>query len=106
MDSGRIIVGVIGLSASFFLCFQTMKKWECRKMKREKVKMISEAMEKAEERVTRCEERHDRILNQICGYYLSNSDLEEALAAARAALHDARKFAAALRDLQIKVLNS
>lgn len=68
--------------------------------------MITEALEKAEERVKRYEERHDRILGQICSYYLSNQDLEETLAAARAALNEALEFAAGFRDLQMKLISS
>lgn len=68
--------------------------------------MITEALEKAEERVKRYEERHDRILSQICSHYLLNQDLEETLVAARITLNEALEFAAGFRDMQMKLISS
>ncbi|KAG5549169.1 hypothetical protein RHGRI_014517 [Rhododendron griersonianum] len=106
MDRNSIVFALIGFSASFFLCLPNLKKWQSKKIRREKLGMITEALEKAEERVKRHEERHDRILGQICSHYLLNRDLEEALAAARAALNEALEFAAGLRGLQMKLISS
>lgn len=63
-------------------------------------------MEKAEERVIRFEERHDRILSQICSYYLTHKELEESLAGARTAMNEALEFASTLRKMQKKVIDS
>ncbi|KAL0890770.1 hypothetical protein Bca101_014753 [Brassica carinata] len=50
----------------------------------EKLKLVNEALVAAEENVARLQERHDVILKEICSYYLVNSELQEALVAARA----------------------
>ena len=68
--------------------------------------MVSEALVEAELRVVRYEERHDRILGQICSHYLVNQDMEEAMARARGAMNDAQEFAVILRNLQIEILSS
>ncbi|CAL5378792.1 unnamed protein product [Camellia sinensis] len=106
MDYSRMIFAVIGFSASFFLCLPNLKKWQHRQMVREKMKMISTALKHAEERAIRYEERHDRILKQICSYYLLNQELLEALSAAKTAMDGALQFATDLRDLQINLISS
>lgn len=68
--------------------------------------MISQALEHAEERALRFQERHDRILSQICSYYMVNQDLEDALAATRAAMNEALEFAVGLRKMQMQVFRS
>lgn len=72
----------------------------------EKLKIISEALEAAEERVGRYQERHDRILSQISASYLTNTEVVEALAGARAAMNQALDFAVDLRSIQFKIISS
>lgn len=106
MDYGRIVFAILGFSASFFLCLPNLWKWQNKKITEEKLRIISEALEQAEGRMIRYEERHDRILCQICSNYLVNQDMEEALAGARGTMNDAQEFAAVLRNLQIEILSS
>lgn len=68
--------------------------------------MINEALEQAEERAMRYEERHDRILCRISSHYLINQDLEDALTGAREAMNEARDFAVTLRSLQMELICS
>lgn len=72
----------------------------------EKLKLVNEALVAAEENVARLQERHDVILKEICSYYLVNSELQEALVAARAAVDVASGFVIELRRLQLNLLNS
>lgn len=67
---------------------------------------MNEALVAAEENVARLQERHDVILKEICSYYLVNSELQEALVAARAAVDVASGFVIEIRRLQLNILNS
>ncbi|XVF57498.1 hypothetical protein PTKIN_Ptkin06aG0210100 [Pterospermum kingtungense] len=53
------------------------------------LRIISHALEQAEERAMRIHERHDRILGQMCSYYMVNQELLDALTPARAAMNGA-----------------
>jgi hypothetical protein len=106
MDYGRIVFAIVGISASFFLCVPILQRWHRQQITAEKLRLISEALEHAEDRVQRFQERHDRILSQICTYYLINKELEEALAGARAAMNEAMEFAVNLRRMQMKIITS
>lgn len=75
-------------------------------MTEQKLRIISEALEGAEERAVRFQERHDRILSQIGASYLTNTELVEALAGARVAMNQALDFAVDLRSMQFKVISS
>lgn len=72
----------------------------------ERLRIISQALERAEERALRFQERHDRILSQMCSYYMVNQELLDALKAARAAMIEALEFAAVLRKMQLQILRS
>ncbi|MBA0619017.1 hypothetical protein Godav_028272 [Gossypium davidsonii] len=106
MDYVRIIFAVIGFSTSFIFVLPSLKKWQRQQVSIEKLRIISQALEHAEERVVRFQERHDRILGQICSYYMVNQDLEDALAGARAAMNEALEFAVGLRKMQLQILRS
>ena len=106
MGYGKIVFAIIGFSTSFLFCVANIKRWQREQLAAEKLKLITEALEAAEERVIRFQERHDRILSQICGFYFTNIELVEALAGARAAMNEALEFAVALRRLQFKIINS
>lgn len=95
---------IIGLSASFILFLPNLKRWQKQQIATKKLKIINEALAHAEERAMRYQQRHDHILTQICSHYLSHQDLEEALAAARAAMNEALRFVVRLREMQIKIL--
>ncbi|KAK8589271.1 hypothetical protein V6N12_023673 [Hibiscus sabdariffa] len=97
---------VIGFSTSFFFVLPGLKKWQRQQVLIEKLRIISQALEQAEERAMRFQERHDRILGQICSYYMVNQDLEDALAGARAAMNEALEFAVGLRKMQLLILRS
>ncbi|KAJ1377635.1 hypothetical protein SESBI_48668 [Sesbania bispinosa] len=81
-------------------------RWQRTQVAAQKLKIISEALEAAEERVERFQERHDRILSQIGASYLTNTELVEALAGARAAMNQALDFAVDLRTIQFKIITS
>ena len=106
MDYCHIVFAIVGLSLSFFFCVPNLKRWHTQQIITEKLRMIGEALEHAEERVLRFQERHDRILSQMCAYYLINKELEDSLAGARASMNEAMEFAANLRKIQMKIITS
>ena len=106
MEFGHIVFAVIGFSASFFFCVPNIKRWQRKHLAAEKLKMVNEALEAAEERAVRFQERHDRILNQICSTYLTNAELVEAIAGARATMNQALDFALQLRKIQFRIITS
>lgn len=106
VDFSRVVFAVIGFSASLSLFVPNVKKWHRQRVTTEKLRIINEALEQAEERVAKFQERHDRMLGQMCSYYLTNKELEEALAGARAAVNDASEFAAQLRKMQLTIISS
>ncbi|RDX86127.1 ATP-dependent DNA helicase Q-like SIM, partial [Mucuna pruriens] len=95
-----------GFSTSLLFCVPNIKTWHRKQMAAEKLRMVSEALEAAEERVVRFEERHDRILSQICASYMTNTELIEAIAGARATMNQALDFAVDLRKIQFKIIAS
>lgn len=99
-----IFLSTIALSGSFFFALSPMFRQRRRAI--EKLKLVNEALVAAEENVARLQERHDVILKEICSYYLVNSELQEALVAARAAVDVASGFVIELRRLQLNLLNS
>lgn len=106
MDIGNIVFVIIGFSTSFIFCVPNFKRWQRKQVTLEKLKIISKALEAAEERVERYQERHDRILSQISTSYLTNTEVVEALAGARAAMKQALDFAVDLRSIQFKIISS
>lgn len=106
MAIGHVVFSIIGFSTSFFFLVPNLKKWHWQQLKKEKLKIIEEALERAEERVVRFEERHDRILSELCSHYLTHKELEDALAGARAAMNGALEFAATLRKMQTRIISS
>ena len=104
MDYCRVVLAIVGLSFSYFLCVPNLKKRHKQQIIIEKLRMISEALEHAEERVLRLQERHDRILRQMCSYYFIHNELEVSLADARAVLDEAMESAGNLRRMQRKII--
>ncbi|KAF5183681.1 hypothetical protein FRX31_026728 [Thalictrum thalictroides] len=106
MASLPIICAVVGFSASMLLNLPNLKKQSKQQILMEKLRIISEALEHAEQRVIRFQERHDRLLNQISSYYLCSQQLEEALVSARATMNEALEFAITLQQMQMKLIRS
>lgn len=106
MAFGNIVFAVIGFSASFIFCVPNLKRWHTKQLAAQKLRIINEALEAAEERVMRFEERHDRILREISACYLTNAEVVEALAGARATMNQALEFAVDLRTIQYKIIAS
>lgn len=104
MDYCRVVLAIVGLSFSYFLCVPNLKKRHKQQIIIEKLRMISEALEHAEERVLRLQERQDRILSQMCSYYFIHNELEVSLADARAVLDEAMESAGNLRRMQRKII--
>ena len=104
MDYCRVVLAIVGLSFSYFLCVPNLNKRHKQQIIIEKLRMISEALEHAEERVLRLQERHDRILSQMCSYYFIHNELEVSLADARAVLDEAMESASNLRRMQRKII--
>ena len=104
MDYCRVVLAIVGLSFSYFLCVPNLKKRHKQQIIIEKLRMISEALEHAEDRVLRLQERHDRILSQMCSYYFIHNELEVSLADARAVLDEAMESAGNLRRMQRKII--
>ena len=105
MDFGNIVLAIIGFSTSFLFCVP-IKRWQRKQVAAEKLKIVSEALEAAEERAVRFQERHDTILSQICASYLTNTEVVEALAGARATMSQALDFAVELREIQFRIIAS
>ncbi|KAG9443748.1 hypothetical protein H6P81_015088 [Aristolochia fimbriata] len=103
MASRHLICVLIGFSASLPLL---VPRWRKRGITMEKLRLINEALNEAEERVVRYQERHDRILGLITSSYLVHKDLEEALAGAQTTMKEALEFAVGLRQMQMKILSS
>ncbi|WKA02791.1 hypothetical protein VitviT2T_020945 [Vitis vinifera] len=106
MDFGPIFYVLIGFSMSVSLCLPNLKKWQSQQITAEKLRIISEALEHAEERAMRFQERHDRVLSQVGSYYLCNQELLEALAVSRIAMNEALGFAVGLRKMQMEIICS
>ncbi|XVF57496.1 hypothetical protein PTKIN_Ptkin06aG0209900 [Pterospermum kingtungense] len=106
MDYVRIIFAVIGFSTSFFFVLPGFKRRRRQQALIERLRIISQASEQAEERAMRFQERHDRILSQMCSYYMVNQELLDALSAARAAMNEALEFAVGLRKMELQILGS
>lgn len=106
MDFGPIFYVLIGFSMSVSLCLPNLKKWQSQQITAEKLRIITEALEHAEERAIRFQERHDRVLSQVGSYYLCNQELLEALAVSRIAMNEALGFAVGLRKMQMEIICS
>ncbi|KAL2490498.1 Uncharacterized protein Adt_26126 [Abeliophyllum distichum] len=106
MDYKSIVLALLGFSASFIFLFPDLQRRKNRQVAVDKLKIICETLHEAEERVIRYEERHDRILSQICSYYMINEKLEEALLGAKNAMNDTLEFSVGLRKLQMEIISS
>ncbi|KAK9139385.1 hypothetical protein Scep_009066 [Stephania cephalantha] len=106
MDFPRIIFTALGFSASIFLYLPNLKKRKRRQTVKEKLELVNEALELAEQRVIKFQERHDRLLDQVSMHYLCNQRLDEALLDARAAMNEAHENAVSLQQMQMNILRS
>ena len=108
MDFGRVIFAIIGfsISTSYFLLIPNTKRWQKKRIIKEKLKIINEAIEEAEQTLERFQDRHDRILDQVCTYYLTCKQLDEAMEDARATMNEALELANTLRRMQLKLISS
>lgn len=68
--------------------------------------MVSRALEEAEVKLQRYEERHDRVLGHVCSFYMHNPELEKAMAGCRDAMNEASEFVFTLRRLQLEVIST
>jgi len=101
MYFNNITFAIIGFTSSFLLYLPILRKRQKKQIAAEKLRIITQALEQAEDRVLRYEERHDNILNQICSHYIVNQEIVEALDGAREAMNEALDFAITLRNLQL-----
>lgn len=106
MKVGNIIMGIIGVSGCLLVWVPNVRRWQKKKMVEEKLRLVSEALEVAEERVGRYQERHDRILSEISAFYFTNTELLVALEGARASMNQALDYAACLRRIQLNIIRS
>ncbi|RWW58690.1 hypothetical protein BHE74_00034418 [Ensete ventricosum] len=93
-----------GLASLGLLSSLELKKWNRRQLMAEKLRRVSEALEQAEERLTRFQERHDKILFQINSHYLCHAEMEEALSGGQKATNEALQFCADLRRMQMNII--
>ncbi|KAK6915595.1 hypothetical protein RJ641_020712 [Dillenia turbinata] len=106
MASARIACAMIFFSSSFLFLLPNLKRRHRQQILKEKLKLIGEVLQHAEDRLVLLEERHDRLLRQLCSYYLSNPELDEALVGARMAMKEALEFVGDLRKMQMKIIGS
>ncbi|KAF3623083.1 hypothetical protein P3S67_018931 [Capsicum chacoense] len=104
MYFSNITLAIIGFTSSFLLYLPNFRKKKKQQIAAEKLRIITEALEQAEDRVLRYEERHDKLLDQICSHYIVSQEILEALAGARDAMNEALEFAITLRNLQLEVI--
>lgn len=104
MDYGSVFSLVVGFSASCFLCLPNLKKWQAKQLTKQKLYIVKQALEVAEERLIMYQRRHDHLLSQITSHYLSTPVLEEALADSKDAMNEASKFVIGLRKLQLDII--
>ncbi|WMV12005.1 hypothetical protein MTR67_005390 [Solanum verrucosum] len=104
MYYNNITFAIIGFTSSFLLYLPILRKRQKKQIAAEKLRIITEALEQAEDRVLRYEERHDNILNQICSHYIVSQEIVEAHIGAREAMNGALEFAITLRNLQLQVI--
>lgn len=99
------LFAALGFSISWLVFrLPNMKKRRTPEIMSEKVRLIKEAIDEAEDRVVRLEERHDRLLKEACSYYLCNRELVEALAGARQVMDEATAVADGLRRMYMKMI--
>ncbi|KAF3623081.1 hypothetical protein FXO38_30938 [Capsicum annuum] len=104
MYFSNITLAIIGFTSSFLLYLPNLREKKKQQIAAEKLRIITEALEQAEDRVLRYEERHDKLLDQICSHYIVSQEILEALAGARDAMNEALEFAITLRNLQLEVI--
>ncbi|GAB4835806.1 hypothetical protein Ancab_000722 [Ancistrocladus abbreviatus] len=102
----RIIFAIVGFSSSFLFCLPNLKKWQKQQTAIEKLRLTKEVLEEAENRLLELQERHDRLLKEICSYYLCHRELEAALVGARRDMNEAMEFVNGLRKMQVKIISS
>ncbi|TMW97406.1 hypothetical protein EJD97_005575 [Solanum chilense] len=95
---------IIGFTSSFLLYLPILRRRQKKEIAAEKLRIVTEALEQAENRVLRYEERHDNILNQLSSHYIVSQEIVEALAGARQAMNEALEFAITLRNMQLEVI--
>lgn len=106
MDLSPIFYAMIGFSMSVSLCLPSLKKWQSQQIAAEKLRIINEALEQAEGRAMRLQDRHDRILDQVSSHYLCHQELLGALAVSQIAVEEALAVAAGLSKMQMEILCS
>lgn len=104
MDLVRLLTLLAGLSSLSLLSLVVLKKWHRQQMIADRLRRVGEALEQAEERLVRFQERHDRILFQINSHYLCHREMEAALRRAERAMEEALQFCTQLRRMQMKLL--
>ncbi|KAK9136924.1 hypothetical protein Sjap_007518 [Stephania japonica] len=102
----RKLMKSLGFSASIFLYLPNLKKRKRRQTAIEKLELVNEALELAEQRVIKFQERHDRLLDQVSSHYLCNQRLDEAFVDARATMNEALENAVSLQQMQMNILRS
>ncbi|MCL7036140.1 hypothetical protein MKW94_026318 [Papaver nudicaule] len=106
MDSASMLCFLLGCTASIFFYLPHLKKWQKKQSVEEKLRILGDALEHAELRLIRFQERHDRLLNQLCSYYLCNQELEKSLVNARTSMNESLEFTNTLRQMQLKLIQS
>ena len=101
-----ILLLAAGFSSFILLSLPELRKWRRRRTTAEKLRVVTEALDQAEERLLRLQERHDRILYLMNSQYVSHRGMEEALAGARKAMNEALEFSAGLRRIQMRIVSS
>ncbi|KAK4739275.1 hypothetical protein R3W88_002972 [Solanum pinnatisectum] len=104
MYFNNITFAIISFTSSFLLYLPILRKRQKMQIAAEKLRIITQALEQAEDRVLRYEERHDNILKQICSHYIVSQEIVEALAGAREVMNEALEFAITLRNLQLEII--
>ncbi|KAH7655003.1 hypothetical protein IHE45_19G177600 [Dioscorea alata] len=96
----------IAATLAVFTSLPELRKWQRRQLILHKLKLITDALEQAEERLIRLQERHDKILLHLNSNYFPSLAMAHALSASQQAMDEALHFSASLQSLHLKLLTS
>ncbi|KAI4364664.1 hypothetical protein MLD38_020722 [Melastoma candidum] len=106
MGRDKVVVAILSFSLGLAFCIPCIRRQQRQEIVSKGLRIVLEALEHAEERLAMSWERHDVLLRQRCSFYLTNCDLEEALADARKAIEEATELTRVFGRMQMRLIAS